>query len=159
MCRVAFSGDGGEGLRMKEACEASHLEVEAEIITVIILTDSVAFTNGDGLRRLLEVGAIQPRRAATAKIGRKPHSELEAHFLSKLSRVGDLENYRKIVGDPQGHILYYFMRGTVLTMERGCDPRNSELPFYSVLDTAIGGTAAFLAKLAQARRINVTSMS
>ncbi len=134
--------------------------MKAETIRVTILSKGVAFVNGDGLKRLLEVGALRPKLAAKGKVASRRHSELQAYMLNRWPGVRDLAHYRDLVGDPRSEgPMHSFQQGTVLTMERNADPRNSEIPFYVVLDTSIGGSAVFITKLAQARRVRVEELT
>lgn len=134
-------------------------EVNAETIQITILSDGVAFMNGDGIKRLMEVGAIGSKKSDTAKIGRAPRSQSQAVLLGKLKNVRTLERYRELVGDPRAEgLLHRFTHGEVVTLERNCDPRNPEIPVYCVLDTSIYASAAFITKLAQAKRIQVVQI-
>lgn len=125
-----------------------------EVLTLKILDGGgICFQNGDDLRRLREIGFLKPRKKDTAKVKRSP-SRATQEEMFRLFKVRDVEHYRSLVGNPRSNgLLVRFKPGDVLKMERVEHPLLDGADWFVVLDTAIGGSRAFIEELTRRNRV------
>lgn len=124
--------------------------LNTETIVLTVLSPGVHFQNGDEVRRLYDIGAIKQSFGRKARVGSLPKRAIQEHVFKRL-KIRDLAHYRELVGNPRSSgLTLEFKRGSVLTMQRASHPcRSDEFSWYVILDTAIGGSAAFIESLAK----------
>jgi hypothetical protein len=132
------------------------MDMLGETIQVTVLSNGVAFVNTDAVRRLKEIGIV---RKGTGLITNYPLSKLQHNYLKGFPQIRDLDHYRELVSDPRSPgPMFHFTYGKSVVMEY-VERGRKKVPWYVILDTAIGCHAAFLEEMQKSGRLGITSVS